>query len=45
VLLGSVSAKVASEARCTVTVVRPQRAAALREQGGVAQDQDMPPVF
>jgi serine/threonine protein kinase len=45
VLLGSVSAKVASEARCTVTVVRPQRAAAPREQGGVAQDQDMPPVF
>ena len=44
-LLGSVSAKVASEAPCTVTVVRPQRAAALREQGGVAQDRDMPPVF
>ena len=43
-LLGSVSAKVASEARCSVTVVRPQRAAALREQG-VAQDRDMPPVF
>src|ERR1700726_2614315 len=43
--LGSVSAKVASEARCSVTVVRPQRAAALREQGGVAQDRDMPPVF
>jgi eukaryotic-like serine/threonine-protein kinase len=44
-LLGSVSAKVAAEARCTVTVVRPQRAAALREQGDVAQDRDMPPVF
>jgi eukaryotic-like serine/threonine-protein kinase len=44
-LLGSVSAKVASEARCTVTVVRPQRAAALREQGAVARDRDMPPVF
>jgi eukaryotic-like serine/threonine-protein kinase len=44
-LLGSVSAKVAAEAPCTVTVVRPQRAAALREQGDVAQDRDMPPVF
>jgi nucleotide-binding universal stress UspA family protein len=44
-LLGSVSAKVAAEAPCTVTVVRPQRAAALREQGDVAKDRDMPPVF
>jgi hypothetical protein len=31
-LLGSVSAKVASEALCTVTVVRPPRLAALAEQ-------------
>jgi eukaryotic-like serine/threonine-protein kinase len=44
-LLGSVSAKVAAEAPCTVTVVRPRRAAALREQGDVAEDRDMPPVF
>jgi non-specific serine/threonine protein kinase/protein-serine/threonine kinase len=40
-LLGSVSGRVASEAPCTVTVVRPPRAA------GPAQpdDRDMPPVF
>src|SRR6202008_3050599 len=44
-LLGSVSAKVAAEAPCTVTVVRPRRAAALREPGAVAQDRDMPQVF
>jgi nucleotide-binding universal stress UspA family protein len=31
-LLGRVSSKVAAEAACTVTVVRPPRAAALHEQ-------------
>jgi K+-sensing histidine kinase KdpD len=35
-LLGSVSAKVASEAACTVTVVRPPRLAALAEEDGEA---------
>jgi hypothetical protein len=37
-LLGSVSAKVAAEATCTVTVVRPQRMAELAssESGGGA---------
>jgi eukaryotic-like serine/threonine-protein kinase len=33
-LLGSVSAKVAEEAGCTVTVVRPPRLATLAEEGG-----------
>jgi serine/threonine protein kinase len=42
-LLGSVSSKVASEAPCTVTVVRPRASAATG--AGVAQDRDMPPVF
>ena len=40
-LLGSVSSKVASEARCTVTVVRPPRAASPAKP----DDRDMPPVF
>ena len=34
-LLGSVSAKVASEAPCTVTVVRPPRMAAAKPDAGV----------
>jgi non-specific serine/threonine protein kinase/protein-serine/threonine kinase len=42
-LLGSVSAKVASEAPCTVTVVRAPRSAAV--QAPAAEDRDMPPVF
>jgi len=41
-LLGSVSSKVTSEASCTVTVVRPPRAA---ERPGSAEDRNMPPVF
>ena len=41
-LLGSVSSKVASEAQCTVTVVRPRQTPATADG---AQDRDMPPVF
>jgi len=41
-LLGRVSSKVASEAPCTVTVVRPPRALAGAD---VAQDRDVPQVF
>jgi nucleotide-binding universal stress UspA family protein len=36
-LLGSVSAKVAAEAACTVTVVRPPRLASLPEQESTRQ--------
>ena len=42
-LLGSVSAKVASEAPCTVTVVRAPRSAAA--PANTAEDHNMPPVF
>jgi non-specific serine/threonine protein kinase/protein-serine/threonine kinase len=40
--LGSVSSKVASEAPCTVTVVRPRQLAVRAE---AAPDRDMPPIF
>jgi eukaryotic-like serine/threonine-protein kinase len=40
--LGSVSSKVASEAPCTVTVVRPRQLAVRAE---AAPDRDMPPMF
>jgi eukaryotic-like serine/threonine-protein kinase len=40
--LGNVSSKVASEAPCTVTVVRPRQLAARAE---AAADRDMPPIF
>jgi non-specific serine/threonine protein kinase/protein-serine/threonine kinase len=43
--LGSVSSKVASEAPCTVTVVRPPRLAAQAEREIGAPDHDMPPIF
>jgi len=41
-LLGSVSSRVAAEARCTVTMVRPPRTAGLAES---KDDRDMPPMF
>jgi len=44
-LLGSVSAKVASEAPCTVTVVRPPRAAALAGGEGAADADSQSSVF
>jgi eukaryotic-like serine/threonine-protein kinase len=43
-LLGSVSAKVASEAPCTVTVVRAPRAA-VPAPADAPEDRNMPPVF
>jgi len=43
-LLGSVSARVASEARCSVTVVRPPQPAAPSAPQDAAHDRDMPPV-
>jgi nucleotide-binding universal stress UspA family protein len=39
-LLGSVSAKVAAEAPCTVTVVRPTRAAALQSGSASSKSPD-----
>ena len=39
-LLGSVSARVAAEATCTVTVVRPPRLAALQELEGTSKEPD-----
>jgi non-specific serine/threonine protein kinase/protein-serine/threonine kinase len=42
-LLGSVSARVAAEAPCTVTVVRAPRSAAA--PANTAEDRNMPPVF
>jgi eukaryotic-like serine/threonine-protein kinase len=42
-LLGSVSSKVASEAPCTVTVVRPRAQAPVGAD--VAQDRDLPTIF
>jgi nucleotide-binding universal stress UspA family protein len=44
VRLGDVSSKVASEAPCTVTVVRPPRLPAQQGQEAT-QDRDMPPIF
>lgn len=43
--LGSVSSKVASEAPCTVTVVRPPRPAANTPRDNDASERDMPPIF
>jgi eukaryotic-like serine/threonine-protein kinase len=43
--LGSVSSRVASEAPCTVTVVRPSRPAEQPAHGDDSQDRDMPPIF
>lgn len=40
--LGSVSSRVASEAPCTVTVVRPRQ---LAVRAAPPQDRDMPPIF
>src|SRR5712664_2756067 len=44
-LLGSVSAKVASEAPCTVTVVRPRRSAASAEAEGASDADSQSGVF
>ncbi|WJR76108.1 bifunctional serine/threonine-protein kinase/universal stress protein [Bradyrhizobium sp. NP1] len=43
-LLGSVASKVASEAACTVTVVRPPRLAGEGAQEEPAEQRDMPPT-
>jgi hypothetical protein len=43
-LLGSVSARVAAEAPCTVTVVRATRSTPL-EAADVTEDRNMPPAF
>ena len=39
-LLGSISAKVAAEAACTVTVVRPPRLASLQREEGASEAPD-----